>query len=257
MDKPYLLDKPLGATPLQTLDVLRVARSIPPSVKLSYAGRLDPLATGLMPVLYGDMLTRQEEYWYLAKQYEASVLLGIESDSYDLLGLSRASVAPTPDPERVTATVRGLVGKIDLSVPIYSSHRVEGKALFAWARSVQDGPPAVPVRRMTVSQIDVSGMTEISSEQLRDLVAERIGLVRGDFRQQEALGCWGETLHGERYFPLVHLNIRCGSGTYIRSLAHEIGRRLGCGALVAGLRRTQVGPWRVDDPEVIGLSWPQ
>jgi tRNA U55 pseudouridine synthase TruB len=88
-------------------------------------------------------------------------------------------------------------------------------------------------------------------------VIDRVGLVQGDFRQEEICTAWRNCLTDDRYFPLVSLDIRCGSGTYIRSLAHEIGRRLGCGAVLAGLRRVRVGSWHVNDPDVIGLSWPR
>lgn len=257
MEQPYLVDKPLGATPLEALTAFRDARGLSPSVKLAYAGRLDPLATGLLPILHGPLLARQEEYWYLAKQYEVSVLLGLSTDSYDLLGLPRAGSDARPDIERISATVRGLVGKIDLSVPIYSSQRVDGKALFALARESDAGPVVVPVRRMTISQIDILGISELDAASLLTSTLERIGLVRGDFRQDAICVAWEECLREQRYFPVVRLSVHCASGTYIRSLSHEIGKRLGCGAVVADLRRVRVGPWRITDPDVIGISLPR
>jgi tRNA pseudouridine55 synthase len=257
MERPYLIDKPLGATPLEALEALRTARSIPASVKLAYAGRLDPLATGLLPVLHGAQLSRQEEYWHLPKQYAVSVLLGITTDSYDLLGMPRLTGAHVPDVARITATVRGMVGKIDLSVPVYSSHRLEGRPMFDWARSSEDGPPVVPVRRMTISQIDSGGMTEVSSQTVRDTAVQRVRRVRGDFRQDAICAAWEQLLQEDIFFTVINLDVQCASGTYIRSVAHEIGRRLGAGAVVSDLRRTRVASWRVTDPDVIGIASPQ
>lgn len=257
MELPILIDKPLGVTPLKALELLRRESAIPATVKLAYAGRLDPMATGLLPVLQGEQLQRQEEYWYLPKRYEATVLIGIRTDSYDLLGIPERLDMPTPKPERITAVVRGLVGKIYLAVPVYSSYRHEGKPLFAWAKEEADGPPVVPVRRMSVSQIDIMAMGIIDTSAVRDIVRRRIPLVEGDFRQAETIGAWNRVLETGGEWTTVNLDIHCASGTYVRSLAHELGRRLGGGAMLLNLRRTQVGPWRVSDPTVVRLSLPQ
>lgn len=257
MERPLLIDKPLGVTPLKALELLRRQAFMPSSVKLAYAGRLDPMATGLIPVLQGEQLQHQEDYWHLPKRYEATVLIGIKTDSYDLLGIPTRMHMPTQNPERVTAVVRGLVGKIYLAVPVYSSYRHEGKPLFAWAKDDVDGPPVVPVKRMAISQIDVRSTSVISGASLRDMVHERVALVEGDFRQMETISAWDALISGEDEWTTVSLDIHCGGGTYVRSLAHEIGRRLGGGAMLLDLRRTQVGPWRISDPTVVPLSSPQ
>lgn len=253
--KPYLIDKPLGATPLEALTLFRRERNLTDDIKLSYAGRLDPLATGLLPLLHGEQLLRQEDYWYLPKQYEVSFILGIRTDSYDLLGMPGSGNLIPPESERIVAVIRGMVGKIDLSVPLYSSHRVGGKPMFAWARNPPPGL-VVPVRRMVISQFDVTGITEIHSHAVLKMSLESIAKVAGDFRQEEISAAWRQLMHHDRMYTLVHAEVHCGSGTYIRSVVHEIGRRLLCGAVVADLRRLRVGTWRVDDPDVTRLAWP-
>lgn len=257
MDRPYLVDKPIGATPLQALQLYRDARGFGASIKMSYAGRLDPLASGLLPILYGHMLSRQEEYWYLSKEYDTTVVLGVRSDSHDLLGLPERVRGVMPTSERITSIVRGLVGKIDLSVPIYSSHRVDGKPLFAWARTLPEGPAVVPVRRMSIHQIDVAHIEDIDLSSLQSVALHRVMRVDGDFRQDETVRAWEMCGNGADTLVSVGLHIQCGSGTYIRSLANEMGRRLGVGAIVSDLRRVRVGPWRVDDADVIRPSWKQ
>jgi tRNA pseudouridine55 synthase len=256
MDRPFLIDKPIGATPLQALTLLRRVRGIGESEKLAYAGRLDPLASGLLAVVHGEQLARQEEYWYLAKEYEADVVVGVSTDSFDLMGLPSVHDAPHPAPERITSVIRGLVGKIDLSVPIFSSHRYQGLPLFALAKSQIETPIIVPVRRMSISQIDARGIESVSAHALAALACERISLVQGDFRQEDICRAWQVLFPADSELISVRLSIHCGSGTYIRSVAHEIGRRLGTGGVLASLRRTRIGQWRITDPEVIGLSWP-
>lgn len=257
MERPLLIDKPIGATPLQALELLRVARGLHSAEKMSYAGRLDPMASGLLPILHGEMLQHQEDYWHLPKQYEARVLIGIETDSYDVLGLPTRVALEMPTIERVTSVVRGLVGKTYLSVPVYSSYRVEGQPLFALAR--EDRMPEsmlVPARRMSVSQVDVMGMDTITHEELRAHVMHRIRLVTGDFRQEATEQGWCEVLMSPGEWMTVSVSIHCASGTYIRSLAHEIGRRLKTSACLIGLRRVRVGSWSIEDPTVFAPSWP-
>ncbi len=257
MEKPILIDKPLGATPLQALSLLRGVRGIPASEKLAYAGRLDPLATGLLAVVYGTQLAHQEDYWYLPKQYEAEIVLGIATDSYDLMGMPTYSSHSEHASERITSVIRGLVGKIDLSVPIYSSHRYQGAPLFTVARSQPDRPVVLPVRRMTISQIDITKIFQVPAHAVVLAACERTALVQGDFRQQEISAAWQSLRFGDGDLQSVRFDVQCGSGTYIRSLAHEIGRRLSGGAVLSGLRRTRIGAWRVTDPDVTRLSWPQ
>jgi len=254
-ERPYLVDKPVGATPLEALGLLRDVRGLPASTKLAYAGRLDPLASGLLVVLRGGLLQEQERFWHLPKEYDVTLLVGLTTDSHDLLGLP-ALVAPPPDaPERITGAVRALVGKQYVSVPVYSSWKHDGRPLFQWARESDGIPPAVPVRRMTVSQIDVHEVGTMTRDDLRSVVRSRIPLVRGDFRQDAISAAWERVLDADGQWPTIRLTIHCGSGTYVRSLAHTIGRRLGSGAVVTDLRRTRVGGWRVTDPGVLAPLW--
>ena len=257
MDRPYLIDKPLGATPLQALELLRALRNITPSEKLAYAGRLDPMASGLLAILYGGQLSRQEEYWHLPKQYEAEVVFGISTDSYDLLGLPTTASLRGPVPERITPVIQGMVGKIDISVPMYSSQRYEGRALFALAREGRDNLVVVPVRRMSINQIDVKEVGSVALDVFASRALERISVVRGDFRQKDISDAWHRFAGDGSQLTMVRLDIHCASGTYIRSLAYEIGRRLGTGAVLSSLRRTRIGSWRITDADVTRLSWPQ
>src|SRR4030042_4443536 len=123
MADPYLVDKPLGATPLESLALVRRARPEAAGAKLSYAGRLDPMATGLLVVLHGPLLMHQERFWELPKAYEATVMLGMVTDSYDLLGIPTPVIARdgTRTPERMLSTIARMVGKRALPVPPYSS----------------------------------------------------------------------------------------------------------------------------------------
>jgi tRNA pseudouridine55 synthase len=244
-DGLYLVDKPVGATPLESLHALRAARPELVGRKLAYAGRLDPMASGLLPVIGEPLLMRQEEFWNLTKEYEAVVVLGISTDSSDLLGLAHAGSVPIVPSARIMAAVSGLVGKTNLAVPAFSSYRMRGVE--------------PPVRRMAVHEASVCDIGVVRTAEIARAVAERVPLVRGDFRQEAILAGWNGALAGRagEDWPLARLRIQCGAGTYIRSLVPEIGRQLRTGAFLFGLRRTKVADWSVDGPRVIRFSWPQ
>lgn len=255
LPEPLLVDKPLGASPLDALHLLRERYPQYRDEKLAYAGRLDPMASGLLLALRSSQLTEQETYWGLPKEYEASVLLGLTTDSYDLLGLAAMGGEP-PAENRILAAAAGLVGKHLLSVPTFSSPSVNGRPMFAWAREGIPHDVAPPVRRMRVSEIRVTGMANTNVEEAALLAADRISRVIGSFRQGDILRRWSELsdAYGQQPLVSVTLTVACGSGTYVRSLAHELGRRLRCGAALGTLRRVRVGPWSVDDPQVIRFA---
>lgn len=253
MEEPYCIDKPPGATPLEALGLLRAARPGIGTAKLAYAGRLDPMATGLLVVLHGALLARQEQFWVLPKEYETRVVLGLTTDSHDLLGLCGAPGMRMPPHDVMLASAAGMVGKHLLPVPVFSSARVMGKPLFALAKQ-HALPVGVPVRRMTVSEAEVLDIGTVSADELRAAAAARIPQVHGDFRQEAILNRWEQVLAGGGEWPAIRLRITCSGGTYVRSLGHELGRRTGAGAFVLDLRRTRVGQWRVDGPGVIRLA---
>jgi tRNA pseudouridine55 synthase len=259
MQEPILIDKPLGATPLQALGLLRNLRKDLVGEKLAYAGRLDPMATGLLPVLWGELLFRQEEFWHLDKGYEATVALGVSTDSYDVLGIPTHAAQADIGTEHIHAATHALVGKIYLPIPVFSSYRAAGKPMFAWAKEGLSQDISVPVRRMSVYEVSVRDVSQVPFGEIADVAGQRIALVSGDFRQAESSRAWDmlKESHGAESIMLVRLRIQCASGTYIRSLAHELGRRLGTGGIVTDLRRTRVGAWNVDDSRTLRLSWPQ
>jgi tRNA pseudouridine55 synthase len=254
---PYLIDKPLGATPLEALNLLRTYRPEIGDAKLAYAGRLDPMATGLLLALHGEALHHQEDFWRLPKVYEAQIILGWSTDSGDLLGLPSISLVPSYSTDVLLRGVASLVGKQNLSVPIFSSPVVQGKPLFQWAHEGRIPDVEIPIRRMAVSEIHVSDISAINVDTLRDAIDARIPRVRGMFRQQEIMTAWKNIIPASGEWPLLSLRISCSSGTYIRSLAEELGRRLDMQGMLFSLRRTMIGEWSVTAESVLRPVWPQ
>jgi tRNA pseudouridine55 synthase len=199
-----LLDKPLGLTSNDALQ--RVKRSYQ-AAKAGHTGSLDPLATGLLPCCLGDA-TKFSAYLLDAdKRYRVKVRLGVTTTTADAEGEVLATEPVVGiDMARVREVLRGFVGTIEQLPPMHSAVKHQGQRLYKLARQ------GLEVER-TPRQIQIFALDLLSEDPLPD---------------QE---------------PQIELDVHCSKGTYVRTLAEDIGRELGCGAHVSGLRRTSVGPY--------------
>ncbi len=217
--KLFLIDKPKGVTSFWVIKALRQKLGIK---KIGHAGTLDPLATGLMLVGVGTGTKALRDLIKLPKVYEAVVLLGIKTSTGDMEGeiMERKEVVEISR-EKVEEVLKSLIGKIKLKVPAYSAIKVGGRRLYKLARNgkVID----LPEREM-----------EVLSAELKELLPAQAGL-------SAQIGMGKEGLY------LIKVILEVGSGTYIRSLAEELGRRLGFPATVGDLRRIQIGEYRIEE----------
>jgi len=213
------LSKPAGWT---SFDVVAFVRRRSGVRRVGHAGTLDPSATGVLPICLG-RATRVIEYLMDArKTYLATVLLGTETDTYDLTGtVVRVSDAGPVTAVAIDQALDRFRGDIEQTPPAFSALKQNGVALYKLARS---GHAVVPSpRRVTVFQLEVLW-----------LALPRIGLL-----------------------------IECSKGTYIRSLAHDLGAVLGVGGCLEALERTRVGPFALDsavlpsvlEKEFLGNAW--
>lgn len=222
-----------GETPLELIDRLRAEGRISQEEKATYAGRLDPMASGAMIILTGDDVHRKEEFMGLDKEYEVEILFGFATDSYDILG--RVATVGRPTSSRtwmsdVQVALQSFVGKFTQEYPRYSSKVI----------AMSEVPDEMPTKEVEIYQIDYLGMYEVSGLELLARTQERIAKVKGDFRQREILDIWQKCFTGSHTtYMIVKFLCRCGSGTYMRSLAHELGKKLGVPALAYGINRTK------------------
>ena len=198
LDGVLLLDKPLGQS---SNHALQAARRLYAAKKAGHTGTLDPLATGLLPLCFGEATKFAGELLDADKRYVATVQLGVTTDTGDAEGtvLQRRRVA-VELPE-VVAVLAAFVGAIDQVPPMYSALKRDGKPLYQFARA------GIKVER-------AARLVRIHALRLVDG-----GLAGGRFVME----------------------VRCSKGTYVRTLAADIGERLGCGAHLAALRRTGIG----------------
>jgi tRNA pseudouridine55 synthase len=195
-----LLDKPLG---LSSNQALQCVRRLLRASKGGHTGALDPLATGLLPLCFGEATKLAGNLLGARKAYLAHCRLGITTDTADREGaIARQRQVPELDDAIIEAALDKLRGRIAQVPPMYSALKQAGERLYVKARRGET--VTVPPREVDIHRL------ELISRQ-------------------------GDTLS---------LLVECGSGTYVRSLAVDLGEDLGCGAHLTALRRTWVEPFR-------------
>ena len=238
--------KKLGQTSLEAIEEFRKEYPEYKNTPITFAGRLDPMAEGALLLLIGEDRHKKPEYLKLDKEYVATILLGFETDSHDILGL------PTnqdqyldiryPDIEK---RVEKLEGEHVLPFPVYSSYKIQGKPLFWWARENKLDEIEIPKKKMKVYSVKIEGIEEIPQKELLQTITKRIGFVKRDLRQEKIKKAWREILKKDAHkHQVVRIRFHTASGTYIRSLAHKLGKELGCGAILLHLERTRVGEYK-------------
>lgn len=243
------LYKKLGETPRERLERLRVEKPHYAHEVLSYAGRLDPMAEGVLLCLVGSANKRRDSYLDLNKEYVLDILFGFSTDTYDILGRVMETGDPTGlSKKALQQALNEFTGHLSQEYPPFSSKPVEGKSLFEWARQGTLSSILLPSRQVTIYNIEIENLYKVKEPQLLHYIEDSVGRVHGDFRQDEILETWARHLKkkGDREFPAATIKIECSSGTYARSVAHGVGKELGVPALALHILRTQAGEYRVE-----------
>lgn len=246
MKKILLLNKKEGETPLELLNSFRKNHREYKDIKMTYAGRLDPMASGLLLVLAGEETKNKEKYLSLDKEYGFEILFGFATDTYDILGKavsSRKVVLDKSELEKVIKKkLKNFVGKFIQTYPKYSSKTVQGKPMFKYAREGINIER--PKREVYVKSLKFIKLHTISGTKLLDNVEKRISKVTGDFRQKEILSVWHKYLHTSTLkYVIANFKIKCSSGTYVRGIANSLGEEISLPALAFSIKRTKVGRW--------------
>lgn len=195
-----------------SFDVIAVVRKITGQRKAGHTGTLDPNATGVLPVLLGSATKAQDLILNHDKAYTASFTLGITTDTLDIWGSITERKAADCTEEEILALLPRFTGKIEQLPPMYSAIKKNGQRLYDLAR--QGIEIERESRRVTVYTLELEGFDRTTQS----------GVLR----------------------------IACSKGTYVRTLIDDIGRRLGCGAVMTSLRRTSACGF--DESESITLD---
>lgn len=202
----FLLDKPLGGSSNHALQ--RVKRLFN-AVKAGHTGSLDPLATGMLPICFGEATKFSQHLLDANKIYEVTAMLGVRTDTGDAEGrvIASDSNAGVVQDSHLHQVLKSFLGVIQQIPPMHSALKHKGRPLYEYARKgeIIDRP----ARTVTIYNLEL-----IDIGQTQDLSRQTISL-----------------------------RVHCSKGTYIRSLIDDIGETLGCGAHVIALRRTMVEPF--------------
>lgn len=204
-DGILLIDKPQGMT---SHDVVSRVRRLFGTRKVGHTGTLDPMATGVLVVLLGRAAKASEYLSHDEKSYDATLRLGLASDTEDTTGVLRSVASPDiiPSSETVYGVLDGFKGHIEQIPPMYSALKVNGRKLCDIARkggTVEREARAIEIKRLEASP------AALPSDYL--------------------------------------LSVTCSGGTYIRTLCADIGAALGCGGVMATLRRTEACGFSLKD----------
>ena len=211
VDGILVLDKPLGVSSNQAL---QMAKRLYFAAKAGHTGSLDPLATGVLPLCFGEATKFSQFLLDADKAYQSTFVLGIATATGDAEGEVTATADASGVTEAdVTQALTAFRGEIEQVPSMYSAIKQDGQPLYKLAR--QGKEVERKARRVVIKQLELRA-----------------------FRA------------GSR--PEVDIYLECSKGTYVRSVAEDLGRALGCGAHVSALRRTRAGPFGIEDS--VGLS---
>ncbi len=203
MDGILNINKPPAKT---SFAVVALVRRLIGERRVGHAGTLDPAATGVLPVCFGQGTRVSRFLMDATKCYQARLELGVTTDTHDACGKIMAREDPSfVSQEQFASALDAFTGEIQQTPPMYSAVKYHGRRLYELAH-----------RGITVARS--SRLARIYSLQLIE---------------------WQP--------PLATIEVTCGKGTYIRSLAHDLGETLGCGAIVRNLVRLRCGPFDIID----------
>ncbi len=207
-----IIDKPVGLT---SHDVVSRLRRILNTKKIGHTGTLDPFATGVLVMLVGKATRLAQFLDKDAKSYEAIIRFGFETDTGDRTGTPREVNYELRDisVEKIEEVLPEFTGEIKQIPPMYSAKKVKGKKLYEMARQ------GIEIERKPVNV------------KISELQTANYGLPKNEYAQTQDIG----------------LFVTCSAGTYIRTLAEDIGRKIGVPCHLAELRRTQAGKFGIEN----------
>lgn len=245
----HILYKKLGETPLECLLDYKKTNPEYFNMPMTYAGRLDPMAEGLLLVLSGETTKRKEEFLRLKKVYEFEVLWEFKTDTEDILGdLFTTDISIFPTTDQIQKEVDSYLGKFEQLYPAFSSQPVNGKPLILWAREGKINEIKIPSHEVEIYKSEYISRRFILGKDLLDTVLERISLVSGDFRQTQISNKWKDVLadHQNTEYAVDKIRMEVSGGFYVRQFVADLSKKLNVQATTFHILRTQVGDYKLE-----------
>lgn len=197
-----IINKHAGVTSHRIISILR---HLYDTSRVGHTGTLDPMATGVLPVLLGRAVKASDYLMLHDKEYVCEMKLGMTTDTEDITGEVLSKTDNIPSEEDVRTACMSFVGKISQIPPMYSAVKVQGRKLVDIAR--EGGEVERAPREVEIYSLEVNRISD----------------------------------------DTYSMRVECSKGTYIRTLCADIGKKLGCGAVMSGLVRTRTGKFSLED----------
>lgn len=213
-DACILIYKKVGFTPLQVLREIKECINDEHKNKLTFVGRLDPMAEGNIHILWSGDKKEKEDLMKLDKEYKIEVLLGIKTDTDDVLGLIDSVVEKDFDKN----VLRDFIGPFNFDYPKYSSPHIK--------KTLKNEQTQLRKQDGYIYSIVFLGEDEITNNELKQRVFDKLSLceMEGNFRLDEINNSWNNFFDNHKDdFKIIKLNIKCSRGTYMRVLSRELG----------------------------------
>lgn len=207
-----IINKSAGPTSHDIVDKIRGITGIK---QVGHAGTLDPFAKGVLIVLIDKATKLQSKFMEMPKTYVATLQLGAISDTYDVTGVKSqitSTKSQTISKSQIQNILKQFIGEIKQTPPAFSAVKIKGKKAYELAR--KGIKPKLKPRKVKIYEIKLR-----------------------KYKPASPAGGW----------PYLEIQVKCSKGTYVRSLAHDIGQKLSCGAYLEKLIRTQIGKFNIDN----------
>lgn len=217
---------------------------------MTYFGRLDPMAEGVLLIGAGEETKNRDKYLNLPKTYLFDILWCFETDSFDILGLiTKIGLAEDFSEERLKKFIDKLSGKRRQKFPRFSSKPINGRPLFEIAKAEGIAEADLPSKEIEIYKVEYVEERVISDSDLERNIIQKISRVKGDFRQKEIVRKWQDFFENypPRFFHVSRVRIDCSSGTYIRGIIHSLGKKMATGAIALRIIREKVGEYDIQN----------
>jgi tRNA pseudouridine(55) synthase len=238
--------KKAGETLAALIVRFRSEQSLGNDIPVTYAGRLDPMADGLVLLLTGEKCKEKDDFLGLDKTYTFEVLFGVATDTFDMLGLITDSKESLPTEKQIEAVLGEVKNKTLFSYPPFSSKPVDGQPLFMHAKA-GTLPNVLPEIKGEIHSIVLRNTAVRSMREVVESSVEVIKKVEGDFRQGAIIEGWQKFLKDNESTKclVATFETQVSSGVYVRSIATIIGEALDIPALAYSITRKNVGKYKL------------
>jgi len=224
---------------------------------VTYAGRLDPMASGKLLILLGDECKKKMDYCDLDKEYEFEILFSVSSDTADVLGRLTLDDTVQITKEKMNDAAAALMDNIELPYPHFSSKTVQGKPLHTWALEGRIEEIEIPTRQSFIHKLTLTNLYTQTRAEVHTYATQKIETIPkveefrkaigNDFRRDDIRKDWQtfiESGKSDDIFYIAKFTCIASSGTYMRTLSEVIAKTCGTTGLAYSIHRTKIGRYK-------------